>query len=198
MIKSNSKLFFVLALSMAVMVAISNFLVQFPFNFFGMHEILTYGAFSYPITFLITDLSNRSFGKKVARKIVYLGFIVGVSLTLFLSTNFSDLISIRIAIGSGSAFIIAQLIDVQVFDKLRDKIWFVAPFVSSFIGSLIDTIIFFFIAFYNTDVSWISLAFGDFSIKILMSLIIEVFCACLKSGALVSNIKSPLTVKIKH
>ena len=171
MIKSNSKLFFVLALSMAVMVAISNFLVQFPFNFFGMHEILTYGAFSYPITFLITDLSNRSFGKKVARKIVYLGFIVGVSLTLFLSTNFSDLISIRIAIGSGSAFIIAQLIDVQVFDKLRDKIWFVAPFVSSFIGSLIDTIIFFFIAFYNTDVSWISLAFGDFSIKILMSLI---------------------------
>ena len=136
-----------------------------------MHEILTYGAFSYPITFLITDLSNRSFGKKVARKIVYLGFIVGVSLTLFLSTNFSDLISIRIAIGSGSAFIIAQLIDVQVFDKLRDKIWFVAPFVSSFIGSLIDTIIFFFIAFYNTDVSWISLAFGDFSIKILMSLI---------------------------
>ena len=171
MIKSNSKLFFVLALSMAVMVAISNFLVQFPFNFFGMHEILTYGAFSYPITFLITDLSNRSFGKKVARKIVYLGFIVGVSLTLFLSTNFSDLISIRIAIGSGSAFIIAQLIDVQVFDKLRDKIWFVAPFVSSFIGSLSDTIIFFFIAFYNTDVSWISLAFGDFSIKILMSLI---------------------------
>ena len=164
MIKSNSKLFFVLALSMAIMVAISNFLVQFPFNFFGMHEILTYGAFSYPITFLITDLSNRSFGKKVARKIVYLGFIVGVSLTLFLSTNFSDLISIRIAIGSGSAFIVAQLIDVQVFDKLRDKIWFVAPFVSSFIGSLIDTIIFFFIAFYNTDVSWISLAFGDFSI----------------------------------
>ena len=147
MIKSNSKLFFVLALSMAVMVAISNFLVQFPFNFFGMHEILTYGAFSYPITFLITDLSNRSFGKKVARKIVYLGFIVGVSLTLFLSTNFSDLISIRIAIGSGSAFIIAQLIDVQVFDKLRDKIWFVAPFVSSFIGSLIDTIIFFFIKY---------------------------------------------------
>ena len=169
--KSSSKLFFILALSMAIMVAISNFLVQFPFNFFSMGEILTYGAFSYPITFLITDLSNRSFGKQVAKKIVYLGFIVGVLLTLFLSTNFTDIISIRIAVGSGSAFIIAQLIDVQVFDKLRRRIWFIAPFVSSFVGSFIDTMIFFFIAFYNTDVSWISLAVGDFSIKILMSVI---------------------------
>jgi len=150
---------------------LSNFLVQFPFNFFGLENILTYGAFSYPITFLITDLSNRRFGKETARKVVYVGFIFGVLITLFFSTNFSDLISIRIAIGSGTAFLIAQLIDVQIFDKLRKKTWFVAPLTSSFIGSFIDTFIFFFIAFFNTDTPWFSLALGDLTVKILMALI---------------------------
>ncbi len=150
MIKSDLKLFSILSFFMAAMVALSNFLVQFPVNYFGMQEILTYGAFSYPVTFLITDLANRRFGKIIATKIVYIGFILGVFLTLYFSTNFSDLIAIRIAIGSGTSFLVAQLLDVQVFDKLRKKIWFIAPLVSSFAGSLIDTFLFFFIAFYNT------------------------------------------------
>ena len=99
----------------------SNYLVQFPIQYFGLNEILTYGAFSYPITFLITDLANRAYGKLVARKVVYVGFTIGVLLTLFISTNFSDIISIRIAIGSGVAFFIAQNLDVQIFDTLRKK-----------------------------------------------------------------------------
>ena len=156
---------------MAIFITASNYLVQFPINFFGLKEVLTYGAFTYPVTFLITDLSNRRYGKIIARKIVYFGFILGVSLTLLFSTNFSELISIRIAIGSGTAFLISQLIDVQIFDKLRNKIWFAAPFTSSFIGSLIDTFLFFFIAFYGTNLNWISLGFGDFLMKVLVALI---------------------------
>jgi len=171
MIKSDLKLFSILSFFMATMVALSNFLVQFPVNYFGMQEILTYGAFSYPVTFLITDLANRRFGKIIATKIVYIGFILGVFLTLYFSTNFSDLIAIRIAIGSGTAFLVAQLLDVQVFDKLRKKIWFIAPLVSSFVGSLIDTFLFFFIAFYNTDAPWVTLAAGDFTVKIFMALV---------------------------
>ena len=101
---------------MGLIVVISNFLVQFPIEFFGLSEILTYGAFSYPITFLITDLANRAYGKKLARQIVYIGFFVGVTLSMFVSTNFSDLISIRIAIGSGVAFFIAQNLDIKIFD----------------------------------------------------------------------------------
>ena len=116
-----NKFYLTLSLLMGAVVLISNYLVQFPIRYYGLDKILTYGAFSYPVAFLITDLTNRSFGKYVARKIVYLGFIIGICFTLFFSTNFSDLISIRIAIGSGTAFLVAQLIDVQVFDKLRKK-----------------------------------------------------------------------------
>ena len=90
---------------MALIVVISNYLVQFPVQYFNLSQILTYGAFTYPITFLITDLANRAYGKFIARKIVYIGFVIGILLTLFISTNFSDLISIRIAIGSGIAFL---------------------------------------------------------------------------------------------
>ena len=106
---------------MGVVVLVSNYLVQFPIKNYRLEEILTYGAFSYPIAFLITDLANRSYGKVVARKIVYIGFIIGIVFTLFFSTNFTDLISVRIAIGSGTAFIVAQLLDVQIFDKLKKK-----------------------------------------------------------------------------
>ena len=167
----RSKLFFVLAISMAGLVAISNFLVQFPVNYFEMDSILTYAAFTYPIPFLITDLANRKYGKFIARKIVYLGFFTGVLLTLYFSTNFKDLISIRIAIGSGVAFLIAQLLDVNIFDILRKKLWFIAPLASSLIGSMVDTFLFFSISFYNTEVPWISLAIGDFIVKILMSML---------------------------
>tara|TARA_B100000963_G_C22457806_1_gene594246 strand:- start:323 stop:844 length:522 start_codon:yes stop_codon:yes gene_type:complete len=154
---------------MGVTVLVSNYLVQFPIKYYGLEEILTYGAFSYPIAFLITDLANRSFGKQVARKIVYIGFIIGVSFTILFSTNFADLISLRIAIGSGTAFLIAQLLDVQIFDKLRKREWFVAPLTSSLFGSTVDTFIFFSISFYATEVPWVTLALGDLAVKILMA-----------------------------
>ena len=156
---------------MGVIVLSSNYLVQFPVNYYGLNEILTYGAFSYPVAFLVTDLANRSFGKLVARKIVYFGFFLGIGFTIFFSTDFADLISIRIAIGSGIAFLTAQLLDVQIFDKLRKKDWFVAPLTSSMIGSAIDTILFFSISFYGTGVPWITLSLGDFTVKVLMALI---------------------------
>ena len=170
MTKIKSQLFFLLAFFMAFVVALSNYLVQFPINYFGLKNLLTYGAFSYPIAFLITDLSNRKYGKNIAKKIVYLGFVLGVSLTLYFSTNYSDLISIRIAIGSGTAFLVAQLIDVHVFDRLRKKIWFLAPLVSSLIGSSIDTFLFFSISFYGTGINWITLSIGDLSVKIFVAL----------------------------
>ena len=156
---------------MGLVVLSSNYLVQFPVKYYGLQDILTYGAFTYPIAFLITDLANRSFGKQIARKIVYFGFVVGISFTLFFSTNFSDLISVRIAIGSGTAFIVAQLLDVQIFDKLREKSWYVAPLSSSIIGSTVDTFLFFSISFYATGVPWITLSLGDLTVKILVALI---------------------------
>jgi len=165
-----NKIFFILSFLMGAVVLSSNYLVQFPINYYGLEEILTYGAFSYPIAFLITDLANRSFGKIVARKIVYIGFAIGISFTLLFSTNFTDLISIRIAIGSGTAFLVAQLLDVQIFDKLRKKEWFVAPLTSSLIGSTIDTFIFFSISFYGTGIPWITLSLGDLSVKIFVAL----------------------------
>ena len=167
----RSKFFYTLATCMAGIVAISNFLVQFPVNYLGLENILTYAAFTYPITFLITDLANRKYGKIIARRVVYFGFFIGIILTLYFSTNFEDLISIRIAIGSGTAFLVAQLLDVRVFDLLRKKIWFIAPLSSSLLGSLIDTFLFFSISFYKTDVPWITLAMGDFIVKVLISLI---------------------------
>ena len=156
---------------MATIVALSNYLVQFPVNYFGLQEILTYGAFSYPVAFLITDLTNKKYGKKSAKKIVYMGFAVGVFLTFFFSTNYSDLISIRIAIGSGSAFLVAQLIDVNIFDKLRNKVWYAAPLTSSLVGSTIDTFLFFYISFYGTGINWVTLSFGDLFVKILIALV---------------------------
>ena len=165
-----NKIFFILSFLMGAVVLASNYLVQFPIKYYGLEEILTFGAFSYPIAFLITDLANRSFGKIVARKIVYIGFAIGISFTLLFSTNFTDLISIRIAIGSGTAFLVAQLLDVQIFDKLRKKEWFVAPLTSSLIGSTIDTFIFFSISFYGTGIPWITLSLGDLSVKIFVAL----------------------------
>jgi len=163
-------LFYKLSILMGLIVVASNFLVQFPIQYFGLSEILTYAAFSYPITFLITDLANRAYGKIVARKIVYVGFFIGVLLTLLISTNFSDIISIRIAIGSGVAFFIAQNLDIKIFDMLRSKTWYIAPLTSSIFGSIVDTFLFFSIAFYATDISWISLALGDLAVKFFMAL----------------------------
>jgi len=159
---------------MGVVVLSSNYLVQFPINYYELNEILTYGAFSYPVAFLITDLANRFYGKFVARKIVYFGFFIGIIFTLLFSTNFADLISVRIAIGSGIAFLTAQLLDIQIFDRLRKKEWFIAPLTSSVIGSTVDTFLFFSISFYETGVPWITLSLGDLLVKLFVSLIMLV------------------------
>ena len=192
MIKIENRFFFILSFLMASIVALSNYLVQFPVKYMDLQDIFTYGAFTYPMAFLITDLANRCYGKIVARKIVYVGFFFGVFLTLYFSTDFSNLISKRIAIGSGTAFLIAQLLDVQVFDKLRKKIWFIAPLVSSLIGSCIDTFLFFSIAFYGTGINWITLSFGDLFVKVLVALIMLI-----PFKILLSSIKEISAVKKK-
>ena len=166
-----SKLFILLSVSMGAVVLSSNYLVQFPVKYYGLEELLTYGAFTYPIAFLITDLANRSFGKDSAKKVVYIGFVLGIGTTVMFSTDFADYISIRIAIGSGTAFLIAHLLDVKIFDSLRKKSWFIAPLISSIFGSIVDTYLFFSISFYGTGVPWITLALGDLTIKILVTLI---------------------------
>ena len=167
-----NRLFLLLSLIMGVVVLTSNYLVQFPINHYGLEEILTYGALSYPIAFLITDLANRSYGKAIARNIVYIGFAIGISFTLLFSTNFADLISVRIAIGSGTAFLLAQLLDIQIFDNLRKKKkWYIAPLTSSIVGSTVDTFLFFSISFYATGVPWVTLSLGDLAVKILITLI---------------------------
>ena len=167
-IKKN--LFILLLAIMSLVIIFSNFLVQFPVYQFGLENILTYGAFTYPISFLVTDFANRAFGKEIAKRVVYFGFLIGIFLTLVVSTNFSDIISIRIAFGSGIAFLTAQLIDVNIFDRLRrKKSWYIAPLFSSTIGSTIDTFLFFFISFYGTEVPWYTLAFGDLVVKFLIA-----------------------------
>ena len=177
-----NKIFLLLSFLMGVVVLSSNYLVQFPVNHYDLNEILTYGAFSYPVAFLITDLANRSFGKSIARKLVYFGFLLGIGFTVLFSTDFADYISIRIAIGSGIAFLVAQLLDVQIFDKFRKKKWFIAPLTSSIIGSTVDTFLFFSISFYATGISWVSLSLGDLTVKILVALIMLIpFRLLLKS-----------------
>ena len=168
------KSFILLSFLMGVVVLSSNYLVQFPINYYGLNEILTYGAFSYPIAFFITDLANRSYGKLVARKIVYFGFLIGIGFTVLFSTDFADFISIRIAIGSGVAFLTAQLIDVQIFDNLREKKWFIAPLTSSTIGSTVDTFLFFSISFYGTGIPWVTLSLVDLAVKIFVALLMLV------------------------
>ena len=166
----DKKLFLLLSFLMGGVVIASNYLVQFPVQYYGLENLLTYGAFSYPVTFLITDLANRAYGKKLARILVLIGFLIGIILTLFVSTNFNDVISVRIAIGSATAFLIAQNIDVNIFDALRKRSWYVAPLTSSVIGSIIDTFLFFSIAFYGTDVPWLTLSIGDLAVKLSVSL----------------------------
>jgi len=169
--KIKNKLFFILVILIGFIVTLSNYLVQFPVKYFNLENLLTYGAFTYPISFLITDLSNRKYGKKIAKKVVYFGFFCGLFATFYFSISNIDLISLRIAFGSGIAFLTAQLIDVNIFDKLRRKKWFIAPLTSSIIGSIIDTLLFFSIAFYGTGINWLSLSLGDLTVKILVALI---------------------------
>ena len=195
MIKIKNKFFFIFSFFMAITVVVSNYLVQFPIQYFSLDNLLTYGALSYPIAFLITDLSNRCYGKNAAKKIVYIGFTIGVFLTLYFSTNYADLISIRIAIGSGTAFLVAQLIDIKIFDKLRKKKWYIAPLTSSITGSSIDTFLFFSISFYGTGISWVTLSFGDLLVKILVAIVMLLpFRILLSSINEISNLKKKINV----
>ena len=175
--------------AMAATVASSNVLVQYPFAHFGFQDLLTWGAFTYPVAFLITDLANRNHGAAAARKVVYAGFAMAVLLSIWLATP-------RIALASGTAFLVAQLIDVVIFDRLRSRAWWQAPLISSVIGAMVDTVLFFSIAFaarfamLDTSLGlddgslgftvpflggeaplWVSLALGDFCVKIVMALV---------------------------
>ncbi len=174
--------------AMALVVVASNVLVQHPFGHFGLQDLLTWGAFTYPVAFLVNDLTNRRFGPQAARKVVLVGFAIAVVLSVVLATP-------RIAIASGSAFLVAQLLDTQVFDRLRQDAWWKPPLVSTVIGSVVDTVLFFSLAFapvfsaLDTGLGredgslpfpvpflgaevplWVSLAIGDFCVKMLVGL----------------------------
>ncbi|SDG12867.1 queuosine precursor transporter [Pelagibacterium luteolum] len=189
--------FFWAVVAMAVVVTASNFLVQFPLQAqigsLDLAEILTWGAFTYPLAFLVNDLTNRHFGPAAARKVVFVGFAIAVVMSIVLASP-------RIAIASGAAFLVAQLLDTQIFDRLRTARWWKGPLTSSITGSVIDTVLFFGIAFagafafldtglgyedsslafgvpflslfaFETPL-WVSLAVGDFLVKILMALVL--------------------------
>jgi len=146
--------------AMALIVAASNYLVQFAIN-----DWLTWAAFSYPVSFLITDLCNRTIGPRQARKVVYVGFAFAVILSIWLATP-------RIAIASGSAFLAAQVLDIFIFDRIRhSRRWWLPPLASSSVASALDTVIFFSIAFAGTAVPWISLGTGDYLVKLGMALV---------------------------
>lgn len=174
--------------AMALIVAASNVLVQYPFGHFGLQEVLTWGAFTYPVAFLVTDLTNRRFGPAAARRVVLTGFVVAVALSVWLATP-------RIAIASGAAFLAAQMLDVTIFDWLRRQAWWRAPLISTVAGSVLDTVIFFSLAFaagfafLDTGLGledgslafpvvflgqevplWLSLALGDLAVKLLIGL----------------------------
>ena len=196
---------FVYTLLMAFVVVASNFLVQFPLagSLFGVQlgDLLTWGAFSYPVAFLVTDLTNRQFGPSIARRVVLAGFVVGVTVSFFTSVP-------RIAIASGTAFLIGQLLDISVFNRLRRQTWWRAPLAGSLAGSAIDTALFFSIAFASVFIllgpndpfaiesapilgilsmeapRWISWALGDLGVKVLVGVVM-----LLPYGALMSVLK---------
>lgn len=143
--------------AMVVIVAASNYLVQFPIN-----DWLTWGALTYPIAFLVTDLTNRSLGPVAARRVIYVGFALAVVLSALLATP-------RIALASGTAFLVAQLLDVFIFNRLRERAWWQAPLISSSLGSAVDTALFFFLAFAFTGDPWVTWAIGDFGVKMALA-----------------------------
>jgi uncharacterized PurR-regulated membrane protein YhhQ (DUF165 family) len=168
-------------IAMMMVVAASNVAVQYPVELFGLQEALTWGAFTYPVAFLVNDLTNRRFGPAVARQVVYFGFALAVVLSIWLATP-------RIALASGTAFLVGQLLDISVFNRLRRMSWWQAPLAGSFFGSALDTALFFSLAFagdeamsfpvtYSTGITvplWVGLAFFDFLVKVgcaLLSLV---------------------------
>ena len=149
--------------AMTAVVVLSNYAVQFPVFIEGYktEDWLTWGAFTYPVAFLVTDLTNRTLGPKAARLVIAAGFVLAVVLSLFVDQ--------RIAIASGTAFLTAQLLDVAIFNRLRRARWWKAPLVSSTLSSIVDTLLFFSIAFAGTGLPWHQWALGDFGAKMAMA-----------------------------
>lgn len=202
------------SLLMTAVVVASNILVQYPLSGelagIQLGDLLTYGAFTYPVAFLVTDLTNRQFGPRTARKVVFIGFVVGVALSFVTSSP-------RIAVASGSAYLVGQLLDISVFNRLRQLAWWKAPLIGSILGSITDTVIFFSLAFApifgligpNDDFAiewspvlgvlaaeaprWISWAIGDFSVKMLVGVVM-----LLPYGALMSVLRPmPATAPVR-
>ena len=146
--------------AMVVVVTGSNIAVQFPIN-----DWLTWGAFTYPVAFLVTDLTNRAHGPALARRVVYVGFALAV-------LGSAVVAGWRIALASGAAFLAAQLLDVLVFDRLRRQAWWRAPLISSLLASALDTALFFSLAFAATGLPWITWALGDLGVKVAMALVL--------------------------
>ena len=143
--------------AMAAVIVLSNVLVQHAIN-----DWLTWGAFSYPLVFLVTDLTNRALGPQMARRVAWIGFAIAVAVSLALAPW-------RIAVASGAAFLFAQLMDVAVFNRWRAATWWKAPLIGSLVASVVDTAVFFFLAFAGTDMNWLMLATGDLAVKALMA-----------------------------
>jgi uncharacterized PurR-regulated membrane protein YhhQ (DUF165 family) len=139
--------------AMSIIIVVSNYWVQFPIN-----DWLTLGALTFPVAFLITDLTNRAYGPAMTRRVVYVGFAIAVALSYML-------VDARIALASGTAFLVSQLCDIFIFDRLRKRPWWQAPLGSSAIASTIDTALFFSLAFAGTSVPWHTLALGDLVVK---------------------------------
>lgn len=150
---------FAMAAAMVVIVASANYLVQFPVS-----NWLTWGALTYPLSYFVTDLSTRWYGPQRARRVVYVGFVLAVVLSAALASP-------RIALASGTAFLVSQLMDVAIFDRLRQHRWWHAPLLSSVLGSLVDTLLFFSLAFHGTDMPWVTLAIGDYGVKVAIALL---------------------------
>jgi hypothetical protein len=145
---------------MAAVIVLSNVLVQHAIN-----DWLTWGAFSYPLVFLVTDLTNRTLGPQMARRVAWIGFAIAVAVSLALAPW-------RIAVASGAAFLLAQLLDVAVFNRWRAATWWKAPLIGSLVASVVDTAVFFFLAFAGTDMNWLMLAAGDLAVKALMAAVL--------------------------
>jgi len=148
-----------MALAMMLIVASANWLVQYPVN-----DWLTWGALTYPVSYFITDLTNRIKGPAAARKVVWFGFALAVVLSAFIAGP-------RIALASGTAFLVSQMLDIRVFDRLRRRAWWQPPLFSSAVGSAVDTALFFALAFYATGMPWVTLAIGDYGVKLAIALL---------------------------
>lgn len=168
--------------AMMVVVTSSNYLVRFPIN-----DFLTWGALTYPVSFLITDLTTRLEGPQPARRVVYVGFVLGLLLSCWLATP-------RIAAASGTAFLLGQLLDILLFQRLRQSGWWRAPLLSSILGSVLDTSVFFTLAFAGTGLPVLTLALGDLGVKLALAVLFLAPFRATVAVVLARRARSPLVV----